>query len=165
MFGGLGGIVAGGILVQFFMKRGVQDASMRISMLVIGLAVPAAIFFPRMESPNAALALLAVLIFLGNIPGGSTVSTFPLITPNRMRAQVLAVYLLVANLLGYSAGPTLIAWITDKVYADPKAIGQSLGIARPGVMMAGLILLALAIVPYRQLLKHQQGLEADGTAP
>ena len=165
VFGGLGGIVTGGMLVQFFMKRGVQDASMRISMLAIGLAVPAAIFFPRMESPNAALALLAVLIFLGNIPGGSTVSTFPLITPNRMRAQVLAVYLLVANLLGYSAGPTLIAWITDKVYADPKAIGQSLGIAPPGVMIAGLILLALAIVPYRQLLKHQRGLESDYAAP
>jgi hypothetical protein len=82
-----------------------------------------------------------------------------------MRAQVLAVYLLVANLLGYTAGPTLIAWLTDKVYADPKAIGQSLGIAPPGVMIVGLILLALAIVPYRQLLKRQQGLEADIAAP
>ena len=165
MFGGLGGIVAGGMLVQFFMRRGVQDASMMISILAIGLAVPAAILFPRMASANAALALLAVLIFLGNIPGGSTVSTFPLITPNRMRAQVLAVYLLVANLLGYTAGPTLIAWITDRVYADPKAIGQSLGIAPPGVMIVGLILLALAIVPYRQLLKHQQGLESGSAAP
>lgn len=134
-------------------------------MLAIGLAVPAAILFPRMESPNAALALVAVLIFLGNIPGGSTVSTFPLITPNRMRAQVLAVYLLVANLLGYNAGPTLIAWITDKVYAEPKAIGQSLGIAPPGVMIVGLILLALAIVPYRNLLKQQQGLESDYAVP
>ena len=165
MFGGLGGIVAGGMLVQFFMKRGVQDASMRISMLAIALAVPVAIFFPRMESPNAALALRALLIFLGNIPGGSTVSTFPLITPNRMRAQVLAVYLLVANLLGYSAGPTLIAWITDKVYADPKAIGQSLGFAPPSVMIVGLILLALSIVPYRNLLKQQQGLESACAAP
>ena len=118
-----------------------------------------------MASANTALALLAVLIFLGNIPGGSTVSTFPLITPNRMRAQVLAIYLLVANLLGYSAGPTLIAWITDKVYANPNAIGHSLGIAPPGVMIVGLILLALAIVPYRRLLRHQQGLESEGSAP
>ncbi len=165
MVGGLGGIVTGGFLVQYFMKRGVPDASMRISMLAIGLAVPAAILFPRMASANAALALLAALVFLGNIPVGATVSTFPLITPNRMRAQVLAVYLLVANLLGYSAGPTLIAWITDKVYADPMAIGQSLGIAPPGVMIVGLILLALAIVPYRDLLKHQQGLEWGSKAP
>ena len=165
IFAGLGGIVVGGMLVQHFMKRGVQDASMRISMLAITLAIPAAILFPRMASANTALALLAVLIFLGNIPGGSTVSTFPLITPNRMRAQVLAIYLLVANLLGYSAGPTLIAWITDKVYANPNAIGHSLGIAPPGVMIVGLILLALAIVPYRRLLRYQQGLESEGSAP
>ena len=130
-------------------------------MLAIALAVPAAILFPRMDSANAALALVAVLIFLGNIPVGSTVSTFPLITPNRMRAQVLAIYLLVANLFGYSAGPTLIAWITDKVYGNPLAIGKSLGLAPPGVMIAGIALLALAITPYRQLLLHQHKLEAS----
>ena len=161
MSGGLGGVVAGGMLVQHFSRRGVKDASLRIAMLAIALAIPVAILFPRMESANAALAMLAVLIFLGNIPVGSTVSTFPLITPNRIRAQVLAIYLLVANLLGYSAGPTLIAWITDKVYGDPLAIGQSLGIAPPGVMIVGLILLALAIVPYRQLLAHQQKIESE----
>jgi MFS family permease len=160
MFAGLGGVVAGGILVQHFMQRGVEDASLRIAMLAIGLALPFAIFFPRMESADAALALLTMLIFLGNIPVGSTVSTFPLITPNRMRAQVLAIYLLVANLLGYSAGPTLIAWTTDKVFGDPKAIGRSLGIAPPSVMIAGLILLVLAIVPYRRLLAQQQALES-----
>ena len=164
MFGGLGGIVAGGVLVQHFMLRGVQDASIRISMLAIGLAVPVAILFPRIDSAELALALLFLLILLGTIPVGSTVSTFPLITPNRLRAQVLAIYLLVANLFGYSAGPTLIAWITDKVYGNPQAIGQSLGIAPPGVMILGLILLALAIVPYRKLLAHQQRLESGGAA-
>lgn len=161
MFAGLGGVVAGGMLVQYYMKRGVQDASLRISMLAIALALPVAVFFPRMDNADAALALLAVLIFLGNIPVGSTVSTFPLITPNRMCAQVLSIYLLVANLFGYTAGPTLIALITDKVYGDPKAIGQSLSIAPPAVMVAGIILLALAIGPYRRLLDHQQKLESE----
>lgn len=165
MFAGLGGIVTGGMLVQSFMKRGVQDASLKISIAAIGLAVLFAILFPRMDIANVALSLLAVLIFLGNIPVGSTVSTFPLITPNRMRAQVLAIYLLVANLLGYSAGPTLIAWITDKIYGDPKAIGQSLGIAPPAVMVVGLVLLALAIAPYRRLLELQQKQESGLATP
>lgn len=161
MFAGLGGVVTGGMLVQHFMRRGVQDASLRITLLAIALAVPAAILFPRMDSANVALALVAVLIFLGNIPVGSTVSTFPLITPNRLRAQILAVYLLVANMIGYSAGPILIAWITDKVFGDPLAIDRSLGLAVPAVMIIGLVLLALAIVPYRKLLLHQQALEAS----
>jgi MFS family permease len=161
MFAGLGGIVAGGLSVQRLMAAGLRNASLRVSMLAIALAIPFAAAFPFAKNPDISLALLAVVIFLGNIPVGSTVSTFPLITPNRMRAQVLAIYLLVANLLGYSAGPTLIAWITDKVYADPKAIGLSLAIAPPAVMVVGLLLLTLAFAPYRQLLEHQQKLESE----
>ena len=41
------------------------------------------------------------------------------------RAQVLALYLLIANLVGYSLGPTTIALLTDRVFGDPLAIDQN----------------------------------------
>lgn len=155
MLAGLSGVVAGGFTVRHFMARGVRDASLRIAMAAIFLAIPFAILFPLAATPEQSVALLSIVIFLGNLPVGSTVATFPLITPNRMRAQVLSIYLLVANLLGYSAGPTLVAWITDHLYRDPKAVGLSLAIASPAVMIAGLLLMAIAIRPYRQLAEAQ----------
>ena len=95
-----------------------------------------------------ALGLLALVIFFGTMPFGAGVSTFPLITPNRMRAQVVAIYLLVANLVGYSAGPILVAWRTDQVFLDPKAIDMSLAIAPPGAMLLGIVLVAFARKPF-----------------
>lgn len=161
LFAGLGGVVGGGLLVQALMKSGIRDASLRISMIAIGLAVPFAVLFPLASDANTSLALLSIAILLGNFPVGSTVSTFPLITPNRMRGQVIAIYLLVANLLGYSAGPILVAWLTDQFYADPKAIGLSLAIVPAAAMITGLLLLGLAVGPYRRLLEHQHKQELE----
>jgi MFS family permease len=90
------------------------------------------------------------------VPFGAGVAAFPLITPNRMRAQVIAVYLLIANLVGYSAGPILIAALTDKVFANPAAIDLSLAIAAPAIMMLGILLLASALSPYRSMLAETE---------
>ncbi len=151
MVAGLVGVVAGGFAAEKLLARGMQDATLKVPMVAILAALPFAIAFPLVESPFAALGLLALVIFLGTIPFGAGVSTFPLITPNRMRAQVLAFYLLVANLLGYSAGPIFIAWLTDKVFADPSAINLSLAIAPPLTMVVGLFLIFIALKPHRQM--------------
>jgi hypothetical protein len=65
---------------------------------------------------------------------------------------VIAVYLLIANLLGYSAGPILVASLTDEVFRDPAAINASLAIAGPSIMATGIALLAFALKPFRSML-------------
>jgi len=147
------GVIAGGFLAERLLLRGMRDATLKLSMGAIICALPFAVAFPLVEGDGLSLALLAAVLAFGTVPFGAGVATFPLITPNRMRAQVIAVYLLVANLLGYSAGPILIAWLTDAVFADPAAIDLSLAIAAPAVMAAGLVLIAAALAPYRQMLE------------
>jgi hypothetical protein len=46
-----------------------------------------------------------------------------------MRAQVAALYFLLANLIGIGLGPTVVALLTDFVFADDAAIGQSLALS------------------------------------
>ncbi|NBC87893.1 MAG: MFS transporter [Alphaproteobacteria bacterium] len=145
------GVVAGGFLAERLLMRGVHDATLKLSMGAIVCALPFAIAFPLVEGGGLALALLAAVLAFGTVPFGAGVATFPLITPNRMRAQVIALYLLIANLLGYSAGPILVAWLTDEVFADPAALHISLAIAAPAVMAAGLVLIAAALGPYRRM--------------
>ncbi|QIQ86580.1 MFS transporter [Erythrobacter sp.] len=153
------GVVAGGFLAERLLLRGVRDATLKLSMGAIACALPFALAFPLVEGGALSLALLAAVLAFGTVPFGAGVATFPLITPNRMRAQVIAVYLLVANLLGYSAGPILVAWLTDGVFADPAAIDLSLAIAAPAVMAAGLAFIAAALGPYRALLDAAQTAE------
>ncbi|MEO0463865.1 MAG: MFS transporter [Pseudomonadota bacterium] len=153
------GVIAGGFIAERMLLAGVQDATLRLSMAAIAVALPFAVSFALVDDGGLALALLGVVLLAGTVPFGAGVSTFPLITPNRMRAQVIAVYLLIANLLGYSAGPVLIAWLTDAVFADPKAINISLAIAAPSIMAVGIALLAFALKPYRAMLAHNASTE------
>ncbi|MEM7701984.1 MAG: MFS transporter [Pseudomonadota bacterium] len=149
------GVISGGFAAERLLARGVRDATLRLPLIAALAAIPFALAFPLVSSPLVALALLGMVTFLGTIPFGAGVATFPLITPNRMRAQVMAIYLLIANLLSYSLGPTLIALITDHVFGDEKAINLSLAIAVPCVMAAGAFLILLAIRPYRAMVQSQ----------
>lgn len=153
MFGGVAGVIAGGFAAERMLARGSKDATLRLPIIAVLCALPFAIAFPLVSSPWTALGLLALVLFFGTVPFGAGVSTFPLITPNRMRAQVIAVYLLIANLLGYSAGPLLVAWLTDNVFGSPDAINQSLALAPPATMLAGLALVILALKPYRIMIQ------------
>ncbi|QIG53621.1 MFS transporter [Altererythrobacter sp. BO-6] len=151
MLAGIGGVVVSGFLAERWLAQGIVDATIRLPVYAIMLAIPCAVAFPLVGNAWASLALLGLVIFLGTVPFGAGVSTFPLITPNRMRAQVVAVYLLIANLLGYSAGPILIAWLTDSVFASPEAIDKSLAVASPAIMVVGVFLCLAALRPYRAL--------------
>ena len=152
MFGGLAGVVAGGFLVERLLAGGMKDATLRLPMLAVACALPFAVAFPLVSSPFLALAMLTLALFFGTVPFGAGVASFPLITPNRMRAQIIAVYLLVANLFGYSAGPLLVAWLTDNMFGSPSDIDRSLAIAPPMTMAIGLILVAIAMKPYRKMI-------------
>ncbi|WP_232367268.1 MFS transporter [Altererythrobacter lutimaris] len=160
MVAGVTGVVAGGFLAGKLMSSGIKDATLKLSMIAVACALPFAIVFPLVESPFAALGLLGLVLLLGTVPFGAGVSTFPLITPNRMRAQVIAVYLLIANLVGYSAGPIFIAALTDNYFADPASLNQSMAIAAPTMMVCGIILIAFAVKPYKAMLAAQSSQES-----
>ena len=155
MAGGLAGVVGGGFAAQALARRGVVDASLRVTIAASLIAVPFAIAFPLVSNVWLSLALLTAVLVLSTVPFGAGVSIFPSITPNRFRAQVLALYLLIANLVGYSLGPTTIALLTDRVFGDPLAIGRSLAIAPAATLLAGCALLAACLKPYRGTLAQR----------
>jgi MFS family permease len=47
-------------------------------------------------------------------------------TPNQIRGQVMALYLLTISLLGLSIGPTAVALLTDYVFKAPAMIDWSI---------------------------------------
>ena len=74
------------------------------------------------------LALLVLAMFFASFPMPTSTAAMQTLAPNQMRAQISAVFLLVSNLIALGAGTTIVALITDKVFASPLAVGHSMAI-------------------------------------
>ena len=68
------------------------------------------------------------IVFFLNSYFGLAIAALQRMTPNRMRAQVSALMLFMTNLFGLALGPSVVAAITDFVFADDQALGRSLGL-------------------------------------
>lgn len=145
------GILTGGALASFLMRRGIAAANLLVPLVAALLAVPLVAVFPAIPDPASSVALLAPALFFSSIPFGCGTAVLPLISPNRIRAQVVAVYLLIANLIGFTCGPTSVGFLTDYVFEDPMMVGRSLSIAPAIFLVSGALVLSLALLPYRKL--------------
>ena len=70
------------------------------------------------------------------------------VTPNRMRGQMIAVYLLLGGLLGIGLGPTLVALITDHIFANDLMLHWSLALTAAPMSILGLWLCWSGQRPY-----------------
>jgi MFS family permease len=97
-----------------------------------------------------AVAALCAVLFFGAFAYGAAPTALQAITPNRMRATVSALYLLVVNLVGLAAGPVITGALTDYVFRDKGAVGVSAAIV--GVVSGVVAATAFAFLarPFRQ---------------
>jgi MFS family permease len=148
---GTGGAFFGGWMTDKLTKRGHLDAPLKVAAFgFVGCGIFGALA-PLMPSANAALALLAPAIFLGNTPYACAGTAIQLITPNRARAQVTAIYITLTTLVGLVVGPTVVGLMTDYFFKDPQDIRYSLAlvVSIPAPIM--FMLLMSAWRPYRAL--------------
>lgn len=156
MFSSTIGVFVGGIIASTLMSRGVASANLLVAIAAGFIAIGFAVAFPLAASGEMALILLIPTLFFAAMPFGCGTATLPLVTPNRLRAQVVAVYLLVANLLGLTLGPTGVGLLTDYVFKDPAMINVALAIAAPALLLAGALVAIIAVAPYRRLIEASE---------
>lgn len=144
------GVFAGGWLSDALLKRGRTDGPMLAGLIgAIGLLLPA-VAFTQVENLNASLALLVVAMFFASFPMPTSTAAMQMLAPNQMRAQISAVFLLVSNLIGLGVGTTVVALITDKVLASPKAVGVSMSIVNLVATLLAISLLWLGCAHFRR---------------
>lgn len=122
------GLLAGGVLAEWYAKKGYADANMRVNLISTIAILPTSVLYPLMPTPELAIAVFALNSFLASIGPGPANAALQTITPNQMRAQVTAFYLFVFNLIGYGLGPITVAVITDYVFHAEAALRYSLAI-------------------------------------
>jgi MFS family permease len=135
------GVLSSGWLADFFTRRGHDDAPLRAGAVgAIGVLIPAALFSSMPGLPSA-LAMLAVAFYFASFPMATSAAGLQLMAPNRMRAQVTALFFLFMNLFGITGGATLVALLTDYVFEDINAVGYSMSITCVlAAVLGGLIL-------------------------
>jgi MFS family permease len=123
------GLLCGGWLAERLTRQGLHDTNMRIVTSVAVLILPMIVGFPLVSSPWAAIGLLAVQNFIAAWAIGPQNAAFQVITPNRMRGQVTALFLFLFNFVGFGLGPTFIAVITDYVFGSEDQLRYSMALA------------------------------------
>jgi MFS family permease len=138
-----GGVVIGGWLADRARAAGRVDANLFVAMAAALVAVPFVMAFPLAGDARLSLLLLGPVLFFGAMPFGAGPAAIPVLAPNRMRAQLMAVYLLFGNLIGAGLGPWMIAAFTDSVLGDPQAIRYSIALVGSCVILAGVGIVGL----------------------
>ncbi len=145
---GTTGTLFGGWFVDRLAQRGYRDAPVRASIIAFGFLVPAAIVAPMMPTVETSLVVLGVFLFFVGMQQGYSPVALQLITPNQLRAQVIAVYFFIAQIVALGLGPTFIAIVTDYVFGNDMALAWSLTFVGGVAGSLGLICLVLARNPY-----------------
>lgn len=127
------GLMAGGALSEWFTRKGYDDADLRVTLIGVAGAIPAAILFPLMPTPTLAALVLGAQLFVNMLLPGPQNAALQIVTPNQMRGQVTAFYLFVFNAVGFGFGPTFVALLTDHVFRNEALLRYSL-VATAAVM-------------------------------
>jgi MFS family permease len=135
--GGLSGAWLGGWLADRLEQRGDSRAKLRVLYWsALGLFLPA-IVAPLMPTLAGSASVLTLTFFFGAACTGPAGAFVQSITPESMRAQFGAIYLLALTLVGATLGPLLTALFTDYVFRDESLLGYSLSaVALAGNLLA-----------------------------
>lgn len=151
-------LIAGAWFVERMHARGQHDANMRIVLWTQIIALPLAAAGPLMPSFWLAMAcsLASQCVLLAATP--ASLAAMQVVTPNEMRAQVNAVYMLTISVLGQGLGPSAVALMTDYVFQNEADL-------RYAMLTAGLIANPISILliwrtlkPYGAAYRRSEGL-------
>jgi MFS family permease len=123
------GLLFGGWLAEKLAKKGYYDTNQRIVTVVAALILPLQVFFPLVPNPWFAIVLLGLQNFMAAWAIGPQNAALQVITPNRMRGQVTALFIFVLNFVGFGVGPTFIALITDFVFGSEEQLRYAMVLA------------------------------------
>ena len=125
---GIGGILLSAWLSDLLSRKGVKQSALLVSRVAVGLATFSVAWVGIAPNPTIALIALTWCTFLFAMPAGLAPVSIYQITPNEHRGQVIAIYMLVASLLGLGGGPTLVAMTNDFLFHQDASIGKAMAI-------------------------------------
>jgi len=135
------GVYFGGWLVDALQKKGYADATFRVGIGAAAILLPLSYLATSGTDPDMAIYLFGPFVFCASISMAAAPAALQVVTPNQMRAQVSATWMLVLNIVTAGIGPTAVGFITAYVLSDDMAVGSSIALVNClSVPLAGLVL-------------------------
>jgi len=158
---GVSGVIFAGWVCDRLAQAGYKDAQLLVAALCY---LPCGLFAacaPLMPTAWGALALLAPALFLSNVPLSCAGVAFQLILPNRCRAQVTGVFIMLTGLVGQGFGPVLIGYLNDTLFTGQDGIRYTMAIVVGAAAPIMSILVLAARPSYRRARAADDGLAAS----
>jgi len=89
-------------------------------------------------------------MFFSTFPIPASAAATQMLTPNQLRAQVSAKFLLTSNLIALGVGTTAVALITDRYYENTLMVGNSISIVNTVAGIIAVFLLYKGCQYYRE---------------
>ena len=150
------GLMLGGWMADGLYRRGFRDAHLRVLRLNVIVLTPLFIAMALAPTAGIAVALMIVSMLVGTIHGGVAGAALQLVTPNRLRARMVALYFLVANLIGLGCGPTAMALVTDLVFHDDAALRYGIAIVTAVALPVAALILTLGLKPFARAVEASE---------
>ncbi len=157
---GSSGLLVGAMFADTRFRRGHYGAHLNITIIATAIAIIPVLLILLDLGEQVQLALIATMVFLSAFSTGLVPTAIQLITPNELRGQISALYLLLTGLIGLGIGPTAVALLTDYYFEDTMKVGAAMAI----VIAASLTIAVLIMQSGRKAFLQRQKLCADGVA-
>ena len=118
------------------------------------IGLPAAILAPLAPDPWLAVVLEGLSTLAIGMGGASQNAALQIVTPNRMRGQVTALYLFLFSVVGMGIGPTVVASITQFVLQSEAMLRYALVATSAIVGPLSLLIIASGVRPYAREVAH-----------
>ena len=155
LIGGSLGVLTGPLVARWLEKRGRRDGLMLVTLISAAATAVLSALLWWAGSYGAALAIGGIASFAYSLPMAGASAALQLVTPNRMRGMASALYVFIVSVVGLGTAPTIVALITDQIFADESMVGYALGVTCSVSAIIGLALLREAQKAYLRLLPDQ----------
>jgi hypothetical protein len=145
-------VLFGGWLVDYLKSKNYQDSFFRVGLMAAVLPVPFSLFVSSLTNFDTTIALLCPFVFFASMPLAIGPIVLQIISPNQLRAQMAAIYMLFMNLLTAAIATTGIGFITDYLLHNDLAVGQSITIVNLISAPVAFISLAYGLFHYNKQL-------------
>ncbi|MDB5718280.1 MAG: transporter [Sphingomonas bacterium] len=158
------GLYVGTKLVEAMLRKGHEDAPMRLVIYCRLVALPAALAMPLMPDPWLALACSAVGMLALGMSGPSLNAVLQIVSPNEIRGQVTALYLFIFFVVGSGISPLVTGLVTDHVFTSPDDLRWSIFLLHAIFLPAALVVTALGWKPYREEVRRLNAIDRAARA-
>lgn len=162
--GGTVGVLLTGSLADRLFRSGRRDAHLRLYVIAAVLTTVAGVASFLVRDPLTFL-LLSVPIAVTQPISATGTAALQIVSPNQMRGQLTAIFLLVINGLALGIGPPVVGALTDFVFHDERRVGTSIALMFLVLGPTAALLLSRGLGPMRDAVADAEALRsADAVA-